>query len=289
MGKETKTIQVKIYDETFRPDESMVRGHKPKKIEYNNYNYDIVWRTHFDIFKPQVDRFPEYGVAIESAAIMPTLYQGLLQHHNALSERYKAIFTWHPDCLKINPDLFKPIPAYCGWIRTEYGGNKDNLPPKTKWLSTIASEKVFCPGHQLRQMIASQLRGIADCYGNFFKNPVATSWDGIAPYRYHLAVENDAIDNYFTEKLLNCFQTKTVPIYWGCTNLKDFGFNLDGIIDIEEFMQVLQRRQDVSLQDFLSTSRYENMQKAIEENYEIAMSTYNVGLEDIIYEKYFGK
>lgn len=268
----------------------MVRGHSPQHIEYNQYNYDVVWRTHFDIFKPIAEKSTEYGVAIESEAIMPHLYRALMQHHTELAKRYKNIFTWHQGCLDANPNLFKPIPAYCGWIYTTYGGGAGKiLPPKTKRFSTICSEKVLCRGHQLRQMVSSQFTNRCDCYGNFFKNPVATSWDGIADYKFHLVIENDATYNYFTEKVLNCFQTKTVPIYWGCVNLKDFGFDLNGIISLEKFMETAQGRNDLSLDRLLSDEQYKSMESAIDHNYAVAMSTYNVALEDIIYGKYFGK
>ena len=37
---------------------------------------------------------------------------------------------------------------------------------------------------------------------------------------------------YFTEKILDCFATGTVPIYWGCPNIGDY-FNIKGILTFE--------------------------------------------------------
>lgn len=50
---------------------------------------------------------------------------------------------------------------------------------------------------------------------------------------FHLAIENVKQDHYFTEKLLDCFLTLTVPIYWGCPNIAEY-FDVSGIIMIEK-------------------------------------------------------
>ena len=53
--------------------------------------------------------------------------------------------------------------------------------------------------------------------------------DPLFDTQYHICIENQPIGNYFTEKLIDCFLTETIPVYWGCTNIGDY-FNLDGII-----------------------------------------------------------
>lgn len=39
---------------------------------------------------------------------------------------------------------------------------------------------------------------------------------------YSVTVESSSETNYFTEKLIDCLITKTIPIYWGCPNISDF-------------------------------------------------------------------
>jgi hypothetical protein len=46
--------------------------------------------------------------------------------------------------------------------------------------------------------------------------------------RYHLAIENCQSRFYFTEKIIDCFLTDTIPIYWGCQNIGDY-FDMRGI------------------------------------------------------------
>jgi hypothetical protein len=39
---------------------------------------------------------------------------------------------------------------------------------------------------------------------------------------YSVATENSSIFNYFTEKLIDCLITKTIPVYWGCPNIMEY-------------------------------------------------------------------
>ena len=38
----------------------------------------------------------------------------------------------------------------------------------------------------------------------------------LRPVMFHIAIENVSQRSYFSEKLLDCFLTRTVPVYWGC-------------------------------------------------------------------------
>ena len=60
-----------------------------------------------------------------------------------------------------------------------------------------------------------------DLWGRGF-TPIAAKWDGLAPYRYSLAIENHRGTHYWTEKLADCFLSWTMPIYYGCSNILDF-------------------------------------------------------------------
>lgn len=283
---QTNQKHVKIVDQTFRPDASMVRGYVPTRVAWDNYNYEMVWATHMDILNGnRKDDKPAYGILIESSEILPQVYQAVLQNITALRQKYKNIFTWHKPCLNADPDFFKQIPAYGSWMPTQYGGGlgKD-IPVKSKAFSTITSSKTMCAGHQLRQILSKQIEGSADCFGSFFNNPITTSWEGIAPYRFHLVIENSAEPNYFTEKLLNCFSCETIPVYWGCTNLAKFGFDMRGIVPVEEFIESVKRGTAIS--DFTSLDAYNSRLEAVQKN-RIAVREYERPLEDIIVERYF--
>ena len=80
---------------------------------------------------------------------------------------------------------------------------------------------------------------------------------------FHVAVENSKQDNYFTEKIIDCFASKTIPIYYGCPNLNKW-FDMDGVINFDNVSEL------VDIMDFISEDYYNSKQDVIEKNYEIA-------------------
>ncbi|MGB5475300.1 MAG: glycosyltransferase family 10 [Gammaproteobacteria bacterium] len=96
---------------------------------------------------------------------------------------------------------------------------------KTKLLSVVASSKTSTPGHRARERLLSALEaslGTAlDIFGLGYR-PIEDKWDAVAPYRYHLAIENTAMPDYWTEKLADAFLGQALPIYAGCTNVLDY-------------------------------------------------------------------
>ena len=56
----------------------------------------------------------------------------------------------------------------------------------------------------------------------------------VAPFAVHVAIENVRRAGYFTEKLLDCFLLRTVPVYWGCPDLAAHGFDVDGVVVIDD-------------------------------------------------------
>jgi hypothetical protein len=81
---------------------------------------------------------------------------------------------------------------------------------------------------------------------------------------FGIAIENFSHRGYFTEKILDCFLLKTIPIYWGCSNIGDF-FNQEGIIEFgnpDDFLYISNQL----------TEDYYNLRKdVIEENYQKAL------------------
>jgi hypothetical protein len=51
-------------------------------------------------------------------------------------------------------------------------------------------------------------------------------------YQFAIIIENSRQTNYFTEKIMDCILTKTIPIYWGCPNIGDF-FDTTGWVILE--------------------------------------------------------
>ena len=84
---------------------------------------------------------------------------------------------------------------------------------------------------------------------------------GMMKYKFHIAVENCSLPNYTTEKLHDCFLTKTVPIYYGSTNVSDY-YNMDGILKFETLDELVDILRNID------SKTYDNMKNAVEENLE---------------------
>ncbi len=68
------------------------------------------------------------------------------------------------------------------------------------------------------------------------------------------------MNHLIVNRLIDCFQTKTVPIYYGCPNLGTY-FNIEGVImvrDVQEIINACNR---------LTPDTYNSMFPAIEDNY----------------------
>ncbi len=83
--------------------------------------------------------------------------------------------------------------------------------------------------------------------------------------QFGIAIENFNHRGFFTEKILDCFLMRTIPIYWGCSNIGDY-FNIDGILRVNNVDDI------ISLTNRLKLGDYERHLKAVEENWKLALS-----------------
>ena len=72
------------------------------------------------------------------------------------------------------------------------------------------------------------------------------------------------MDYYFTEKLIDCLVTGTIPIYFGCPSIHKF-FNIDGfiILDSENDLDAISKQ--------ITPENYHLKLKAVQENFEKAL------------------
>ena len=118
------------------------------------------------------------------------------------------------------------------WLTTDSVKNKN--------ISICSSWKDWCPLHKARLELARKFdypgSGV-DCFGNFRDQPGSEAWtdprEYLAHYRFSIVIENDIDDLWFTEKILNCFSTKTVPIYVGAREIHTV-FNPEGIVQVSK-------------------------------------------------------
>ena len=96
---------------------------------------------------------------------------------------------------------------------------------KDKLLSVFCSNKIFTAGHKARfnfcQKLKDNFKDKIDWFGAGVR-PIDSKWDGIAPYKYHIALENSNGSDYWTEKLMDPLMVLTHPIYCGATNINEY-------------------------------------------------------------------
>ena len=58
--------------------------------------------------------------------------------------------------------------------------------------------------------------------------------------QFSIAIESTSVENYFSEKLIDCLITKTIPIYWGCPNIEEF-FDTRGMIIVNSVDDLIKK------------------------------------------------
>lgn len=99
------------------------------------------------------------------------------------------------------------------------------MPSKPKTLSWVVGNARDLPGHRKRWAFLAYIQRNGSLDIDLFGRAVQfieDKWDGLAPYKYSLAMENSSSPDYWTEKIADCFLSWSVPIYYGCTNLEDY-------------------------------------------------------------------
>lgn len=138
---------------------------------------------------------------------------------------------------------------------------------KKDQISFMMSSKINGSAYHMRFMIMHRmqhLKQIGPFEFKFWRSPprIESKDSFFVNAKFNIACENQIMSNMFTEKLLDCFKTFTVPIYYGCTNIEKY-FNPKGIIrfnTIEEFEKIVHN---------LHPDMYNEMLPYVMENYEL--------------------
>jgi hypothetical protein len=141
-------------------------------------------------------------------------------------------------------------------------------------ISHLTGGKNYTVGHKLRHKVhykqnkistpkefyISQYGGVENFENNkILENDKSPLFDS----QFHICIENAQSANYFTEKLIDCFVTKTIPIYFGAPNIEKY-FDLNGILVANNFDEIL------NLCNSLTEKDYKSRELSIEKNFELA-------------------
>lgn len=225
----------------------------------------------------KVDEYSELVkilLIIEPPCINSSIYAEITNPD--LFQKFDFILTHQDSLLSIDPRFRKYNFGGC-WIKPD----ERDIYIKSKNISIIASDKKDSQGHKLRHEVIRnfvpgtntfdpKIDGVFGRGYNYVKNKI----DALKDFKYSIVIENEISDDWFTEKIIDCFVTGTIPIYWGTRNIYKY-FNTDGILKfntIHELEKVLLSA---------NSTLYNMNMPAIRENFELAQKY--VLPEDLIY------
>ncbi len=151
---------------------------------------------------------------------------------------------------------------HLGKTYTELKSNMKIEKTKGDLLSTVVSSKYVDQGHKLRIDFVKYLEskeypidifGMSNAHkfrGYKGRLPLYCKDAGMFPYKYVFNAENNKVDHYYTEKIIDAILSESLIFYWGCPNIGDY-------IDERAFVRL-------DLNDFESDCNL--IKKSIEEN-----------------------
>jgi glycosyltransferase involved in cell wall biosynthesis len=222
------------------------------------------------------------------------IYNAVIENYN----KFDVILTFDRELLKLLPNaVFLPPTEVTQFNRlpNPYGHPPYKSPlidtyelpdsalqiyPKSKLVSAVVSTKAFLPGHVKRLNFVRAIEHKIDLFGRGIKE-LPSKLDGLRDYMFSVAIENVSCDdNYFSEKIIDCFLTGTIPIYHGCIHIGEF-FDERGILSFQT-----QEELDAII-DSLSLEKYNSMLEYAKINYE---KCYKWPLNnDMLYDMYYKK
>jgi hypothetical protein len=224
----------------------------------------------FSLFVDDTPKSPQDLSSINILVLQePNEYFGL--HDWAINNQhlFSFILAWSDKVLNSCPNsIFLPFGNL--WMDEELYSKKRN---KKFEISHLCGKKLMTYGQSLRHEILARKNEIKIPI-NFFSeygemSSVKKAAEGkefiYGNSMFGIVIENTSHRGYFTEKIMDCFSLKTLPLYWGCSNISNF-FNEKGIIkfnNVDDLIYIVNN---------LNENYYYNHLEAIEDNYQKAIN-----------------
>jgi|TARA_R110000824_G_scaffold142135_1_gene309061 hypothetical protein len=225
----------------------------------------------FTLFMDDIPTKPEDSSEINILVLQePDEYFGLHNWAIENSHYFSFILTWDEKVLN-NTDNSMFLPFGHTWFKPENYNKKYNKKLK---ISHLAGKLNKTYGHGIRHEVLGREKEITKIptkfhhtYGDRYdiNNARQGKIDVFSDSMFAVAIENTSHKGYFTEKILDLFLLKTIPIYWGCSNIGKF-FNTDGIIQVQNADDI------ISVSNTLDKDVWINSKEAIEDNWNRALN-----------------
>jgi len=266
-------VKINIRDKNFGGEPSSCHNGTNKFVEWEFGNTKVSKSCFItDLCLPDVHKAHHVDRKIawilEPRAIFPQVYDWIEQNNKL----FDFVITFDLDLVNTGQNYLYYPHCRC-WI------NNYIEVPKTKLISMFASPKVTTRGHQLRHEIYKDMGSRFDTFGATYI-PLENKEDGLSQYYFSITIENSIQPGYWTEKIVDCFATKCVPIFWGDKSVNDH-FNQDGIIYFNTVNELQAIIKDIEIN---GEQIYNSKKQAIEENFNL-VENYRIP-EDWVFKAY---
>jgi hypothetical protein len=264
-----QTLTFGLVDDSFTHyPYSSVLGQVPQFFEWDRKNpleHSQVVFTNENILNPLYKAVPlENRIAWlqESRGVLGFLYKQV----KSVIKDY-TLFLTHDTHFLRDFENTRFLPGGGVYVGNPFGGGETRIYSKSLMCSLVCSYKNTTPLHSIRNSIADTIKEMKSFeYQVFGNSPYLFNYipviESLEKFRFSIVVENTLDDYYFTEKILNCFATGTVPIYLGARKISEF-FDVEGIIKITS-VRTLQSKILPSLSEDLYNSMLPNIKRNFE-------------------------
>ena len=277
----TDRPQVRIIDACFAGVASSIAGDNvdlpPKEFDWYRGDEQVskhTWYTSWTLLDALDDPNPRKVAWLLEP---PSIHDWPYEFVRGKGGLFEVILTYDKDLVEIG-DPFRFIPHGGTWI----GEMERVMRPPMMEVCMIVSEKDVAPGHRLRHEIAKRYRDKIDVCGHGYR-PFDRKAFILGHFAYAVIVESTRMDWYFTEKLIDCFATGTVPIYHGCPSIERF-FNLEGMIQFENINELDNIFDEIVKGELVENKDLIVNNRAMVSNFHIATKFFRP--EDWAYERY---
>jgi hypothetical protein len=273
MDGEDITNYIKQYPEVYNKPITLFLDHPPQsqeQLSINPYNF----------------------LAVMEPNQLFGIHDWTLDNYNL----FNGILTWGQDVLDKCPNSCF-FPFGISWLDEEYINSIDSVNKRFE-VSFLCGGKKRIEGHHLRHRLYEREKEInipkqwyytlSDYNYNeghhtivkYENKPPGYEKQKLWESMFSICVENSSNRGYHTEKIIDAFLSKTIPIYWGCPNLEELRYNMDGIIYCSNEDEIIQKTNKLTLDD------YYDRKEAIEYNFELAKyyANFNSRLVEILNE-----
>lgn len=211
---------------------------KPKNITWMRDQH-LPTTFYTDMCLDEVLNAPDDELSIawllEPPSLSDTHYRKMFETFD-LFNHFDYILTFLQECVELHEKvLYYPLGGT--WIDKAWQGMLEKY--KTRDFSLITTQKQRAEGHKLRHEVVDKFEGRFDIgvYGRGSDREMVSKKSALDVFRFSIVIESCRIEDYFSEKLVDCLSMGTIPIYWGCPNISEY-FEEQGLFEFETIEQL---------------------------------------------------